>query len=194
MRDAAAVLFDLDGTLTRPVLDFGAIREELGVPAGISILAAIEAAERDTPARGRQMRAILDRHELAGAEATQPNEGALEVLEHLEGRGVAWAVVTRNARLPAQVTLRHLGIPDAVLVSREDATPKPHPAPVHLACRHLGLDAPSTWFVGDYVDDIASGRAAGCAGTVLVTNGSPAPAPCEPTLTVARLSELLLHL
>ena len=41
-----AVIFDLDGTLTEPVLDFDAMRAEIGLPEGVPILEQLDGARR----------------------------------------------------------------------------------------------------------------------------------------------------
>ena len=38
---AGAVIFDLDGTLTIPLLDFNRIRQEIGISDGFPILEAL---------------------------------------------------------------------------------------------------------------------------------------------------------
>ena len=44
----SAVIFDLDGTITRPFLDFDAIRREMGLPHGLPILEASSVEEAKT--------------------------------------------------------------------------------------------------------------------------------------------------
>jgi hypothetical protein len=54
------VIFDLDGTLTEPVLDFDAIRAEIGLLPGLPILEQLEALQPATRARAEE---IMVRHE-----------------------------------------------------------------------------------------------------------------------------------
>ena len=72
----AAVIFDLDGTLTKPYLDFDAIRLELGIASG-PILEAI--AEMDVAAR-RNAEVILLRHEWDAAKNATLYDGAVETV------------------------------------------------------------------------------------------------------------------
>ncbi len=187
----AAILFDMDGTLTRPRLDFDAIRREMGLPAGISILDGIALVRASEPARVPALEAILFRHEHEAALAAEPNEGAIEVVRDLVGRGLRCGIVTRNAAGHTRTTLDRLGMPIEVAVAREHAPPKPAPDPVLLACEQLGLPAAATWFVGDWRDDILAGEAAGCSATVLITNGRAPSFEHRATHTIERLSELL---
>ena len=54
MTTPRAVIFDLDGTLTEPVLDFDAMRAEIGLPEGVPILEHIDGltAAKRAHARG----------------------------------------------------------------------------------------------------------------------------------------------
>jgi D,D-heptose 1,7-bisphosphate phosphatase len=47
---------------------------------------------------------------------------------------------------------------------------KPQPGLILRACRELNLDAASSWMIGDILDDVEAGRAAGCR-TVLLDIG-----------------------
>jgi D-glycero-D-manno-heptose 1,7-bisphosphate phosphatase len=47
---------------------------------------------------------------------------------------------------------------------------KPAPGLIERAAREHGLDLARSWFVGDILDDVQAGRAAGCK-TVLLDNG-----------------------
>lgn len=187
----AAILFDMDGTLTRPRLDFDAIRREMGLPIGISILDGIAAVREHEPDRVPELEAILFRHEHEAALAAEPNEGAIEVVQDLVGRGLRCGIVTRNAAAHTRTTLDRLSMPIEVAVAREHAPPKPAPDPVLLACEQLGLPANATWFVGDWRDDILAGEAAGCSATVLITNGRAPAFEHRATHTIERLAELL---
>ena len=106
-----AVLFDFDGTLTRPgALDFAAIKREVGCPPDRFVLEWIqelpEGAERDAAA------AALERFELAAADASEPNDGVEHVVRALRTAGVAIGVLTRNGQgggrpRPAPLPLAH---------------------------------------------------------------------------------------
>ncbi|MCK5272001.1 MAG: hypothetical protein KAJ52_05470, partial [Sedimentisphaerales bacterium] len=60
----AAVIFDLDGTLTQPYLDFDQIRSEIGNIDG----PILEAMEQMPPPQRRKALEILHRHEQEAAE------------------------------------------------------------------------------------------------------------------------------
>ncbi|MCC4600860.1 HAD family hydrolase [Xanthomonas melonis] len=161
-------VFDMDGTLTRPVHDFALIRRELDIPPEHDILhhlAALPAAQ------SRAKHAWLLEHERALAEAAQPAAGALELVRALQGDGCRLGLLTRNARELAQVTLRAIGVGDAFawddIVGRDEAAPKPAPDGLQYFQRRWNVPAAALVMVGDHRNDLACGRAAGTA-TVLV--------------------------
>lgn len=187
----SGVLFDLDGTLTRPVLDFDAIRREMGLPPTTGVWEGMQARIAQDPSTREGLESILFRHERRAAQEALENPGAHEVVSSLRKHRLEVGVVTRNARSHAAIALAQLGLEVGCLIAREDAPPKPNPDPVLLACERLGLAPEHTWFVGDYVHDTDAGTAAGCAATVLITNGKTPRFEYESTHTIERLTQLL---
>ncbi|MGA2766572.1 MAG: HAD family hydrolase [Spirochaetia bacterium] len=189
-----AVLFDFDGTLTRPeALDFGELRRLLSCPLGEPILEHIQGL----PTESERQRAweILDAFELAAARASVPNEGSEELIALLKQAGILRGILSRNSRasvLEAMKRFRSLGPSDfSVLISRESpGRPKPHPDGVELAAELFELPPSDLLMVGDFVFDIMAGKSAG-AVTVFLTNGRVVPAMAvSPDFVVASLSEL----
>ncbi|MGI6368179.1 MAG: HAD family hydrolase [Anaerolineae bacterium] len=74
------------------------------------------------------------------------------------------AVVTTRARPEAKAFLEHCGIAGFfdIVVTRQDVLRmKPHPEPVQLAARQLGVPTEVCLMVGDTVNDVLSARRAG---------------------------------
>ena len=189
-----AVLFDFDGTLTRPeAIDYVALRKILGCPSGVAMLEFIQAIE--SPAdRGEAWRK-LEEFELEAAKASIPNTGAEDVVELLRARGVRLGILSRNSTSSIQVAIRNfarISLADfRVVLSRENpGRPKPHPDGVHDAARLFEVNPAELLMVGDYVYDIAAGHAAGAA-TAFITNGKAVP-PTDPApdYVVSALPEL----
>jgi len=181
-----AVIFDLDGTIAETDLDFAAIKKEIGMGTG-PVLEHRATVEPDEQAR---IDAILDRHELAAAQAARLNHGACELLEHLRSARISTALLTRNSRSSADIVCEKFGLSFDVVVCREDAPPKPSPEPVLFICDRLDVLPGRALMVGDYLFDIHAGQAAG-SPTVLLTNGKTPRFECEPTYVVDRLTELI---
>jgi hydrogenase expression/formation protein HypE len=189
-----AVLFDFDGTLTHPdALDFPALRSAIGCPPGTLILEYIEALPTEEE-RARKRKVLAD-FEMAAARASVPNDGAEQMIHALKERGVRIGILTRNSRSSVMTSLANFTTVSEsdfqVIVTREsEGRPKPHPDGVLGAARQLGMSPRDLLVVGDFVFDIAAGKAAG-APTVLLTNGRAAP-PTEPAAdyTIRSLAEL----
>ena len=176
------VLFDLDGTLTDCRIDYAAIRRDLGLDGG----PILEQVDPDDPAVAR----VLDRHEAEAAEGSVIADGARELLDRL---AVPAAIVTRNSRAAAAVTLARHGLRFAAVVTREDRPHKPHPHPVRHAARLLNLPPAHCLMVGDGANDIESGVAAGCP-TAWVSHGRRRDFAAEPCVSVRDLPALLREL
>ena len=182
-----AVLFDMDGTLTEPMLDFPRIKADMGIPPDQPIIEAL--ADLSGPAR-ETAEAVLHRHEEIAAACSTLNPGCRELLDWLGAAGIRLALITRNS--PASVstfTERH-ALPIHLMLTRTDARPKPDPEALHLACRRLEVGEADAWMVGDGQYDVEAGVAAGIR-TVWVSHGrSPRPFAAEPWRVVRDLHEL----
>lgn len=186
MRTRSAVIFDFDGTITEPFLDFNTIRAEIGIPPG----PVLEALETMDDADRRRAEAILERHEWEAARGASLQEGAVDVLASLRAKGHPIAILTRNARATVDYVLSTSGIVVDAVRTREDGEIKPSPEPVLSICKELVADPQRSWVVGDYLFDILSGRSAGTR-TVLMVGDRPLPEFADQAdHVIRRLSEL----
>jgi HAD superfamily hydrolase (TIGR01509 family) len=152
------VIFDLDGTLVDSRLDFDAMRREIGLPPGTPVLEGVLAL---LPEQARPAWEIIERHERIGAEAATVIAGVSELLAELDRRGIHCAVVTRNGRTFARETLLRLALPLEVVITRDDAPPKPDPTGLLRVLKTWELPAAAAAMVGDFRFDLEAGRAAG---------------------------------
>jgi HAD superfamily hydrolase (TIGR01509 family) len=180
------VLFDMDGTLTEPVLDFPRIKAEMGIGERPILEALAEMNATDRAAA----EAVLHRHEEAAAAGSRLNSGCRELLEWLAGRSVGVALITRNSSASVATVIERHGLLVDLRITRADARPKPDPEALHLACRRLGVREADAWMVGDGQYDVEAGNAARVA-TVWVSHGQGLrPFAAEPAHTVRDLHEL----
>lgn len=182
-----AVLFDMDGTITKPILDFGAIRAAIGTKEGMPLLEYLEQVDEEEQARGH---ALLEKFEDDAARQAEFNSGVPELLAFLEQAGIATGIVTRNSRVSLETTFERLGIQVGASVTREDAPVKPSPEPVLLAAKLLGMDPQYCLFVGDYVFDIQAGIAAGMRTALIASKPMPPSAP-QPDYDVRNAADLI---
>ncbi len=194
MIDRPFWVFDMDGTLTVPAHDFAAFKREHQLPEDQDLLGA--ALALGEPRRSAVLQAIRDWEDHLAMTA-QAQADALTLLRELLARGGRLAVLTRNSRKGAFVTLNAAGLreffPDDDLVLGRDCAPaKPAPDGIELLMDRAGYTPAQTVMVGDWVFDIQAGRNAG-TGTVLVERHGPSPADWAPwaDVTVTDLRDLL---
>ena len=184
----SAVIFDFDGTLTKPNLDFDSIRAEIGIEGGVPILEAMTDFDDESRRRAEQ---ILARHEWEAAISAELQDGAVEVIASCRANGHPVAILTRNTRLTLEHVLGHYGLVVDATRTRDDGTIKPSPEPVFSICREIEADPTRSWMVGDHLFDILTGRAAG-ARTVLLVGDRPNPDHVrEADHVIHRLTDLL---
>jgi len=152
-----AVIFDMDGTLTVPALDFAAMRRELGI-ASRDIL---EALEEMSEAEQRRAFRIIERHERVAAEQSELSDGSGLLLDFLRKSGVKIGVATRNSQASVDAFSARHGVTFDAIVTRTDAAPKPSPDPLLLALTRAGVTRDEAIYVGDYEFDRLTGEAAG---------------------------------
>jgi len=181
------VIFDMDGTLVEPLLDFTAIRSELGIRPEEGILEAIEAMP---PERRDDAHRRLLEHEMSAAAAARPLPGAAETVERIRAAGLAVALLTRNTLRAMEMVIERLGVPFDLAWSRENGPIKPEPDGVLRACRTLDIAPQRTVCVGDFHYDIIAANAAGAASVLLVGEQRPAFAD-EADHVIGGLAELI---
>lgn len=178
----AAVFFDLDGTLIDTAPDFIRVLNQVRMEEGLAPLPG--RAIRDQVSNGaralitlgfdvvdgnpdhcRLLNRLLALYAEGLAEESTLFEGLDTFLAALEQRGIPWGVVTNKPSIytfPLLQQLRLLDRCNAVVCPDHVTHKKPHPEPMFKACEQAGVAPGQTWYVGDHLRDIESGRAAGC--------------------------------
>ncbi len=165
----SALIFDLDGTLVDSRLDFRAMRRELGAPTDIGLLEYIDRLS-SADARDRAME-VIHRHEIAGAKAASWMPGAEQALHTLYRQGIRIAIVTRNSRSAARLTMQRLRMPPIPLKAREDAAPKPDPEALLALAAEWRLAPSRCAYIGDFRYDIEAAERAGMLPVLYVGSG-----------------------
>jgi hydrogenase expression/formation protein HypE len=189
-----AVLFDFDGTLTKPgAIDFLMIRKVLGCPMGTPILEYIDTI--GSPDEKRKVMATLNDLEMQAASVSEPNTDAEEIVMYLKERELAIGIISRNSLVSIERSLRNfkqIGPADFDLIVSRDLPikPKPHPDGIVFASEKLNVPVDRILMVGDFIFDIQAGRAAG-AKTVFISNGAVTAMPgIDRNTLITRLRDL----
>ncbi|HXF73836.1 MAG TPA: HAD family hydrolase [Actinomycetota bacterium] len=186
-----AFLFDLDGTLVDSVyqhvlawrealeregieLSVWRIHRKIGMSGGLFAQGLL----RET---GRALDpALLERLQRGHAEAyarlrpqVRPLPGARELLAHLTGAGVPWAIATSGRLESAAPAISSLGVPEGVPVITRDQVlrAKPDPDLFLAAAERLAVDIADSVVVGDSVWDLLAARRARALGVGLLSGG-----------------------
>lgn len=172
------VVFDMDGTLTTPNLDFTEMYQRCNVPLDQDLLAAIDQMEPDAAAHANR---VIDEMEEEGRRTLQLEPGAATFAKWLHFHNIPTAVVTRNTA----ETVAHLhelweadGVPLPRLhpaIARDDPPDlpaKPNPAAMAIIAKEWNVsDFSEILMVGDSPsNDVVFGQRAGTQ-TALVDSG-----------------------
>ncbi|KMK68633.1 HAD family phosphatase [Puniceibacterium sp. IMCC21224] len=177
--NAAAVLFDLDGTLLdteRSALASGAEAfAAMGIPLPDGFLLQLvgkdhatcigiihdELGDVDTTTLDRHWAAASRRRLQAGVDA---KPGAFELLDHLHRLGLPLGIVTSSVRDSADLKISRSGIGryfSTVVTASDVQHPKPAPEPYLLAAARLDLAAGRCVVFEDSETGAQAGQAAG---------------------------------
>ena len=166
--DIKAVIFDLDGTITRPFFDFDAIREEMGLAPDSGPI--LEIMEKMSPDQRKRTQDILTFHENRAVAESTLNDGARETLDALRQKDISIGVLTRNKRCNAEAIARKHNLTFDAIVDREDGPVKPDAFGVLRLCEQFATTPAETLVVGDYLFDLLSAKAAGAVAVLLKTH------------------------
>ncbi|MBT3192259.1 MAG: HAD family hydrolase [Verrucomicrobia bacterium] len=152
-----AVIFDMDGTITKPVFDFQRIRKEIGLGAGD---VAKEIEDMPEAERARAWR-IVEEHERDAETNQELQEGAKPLLERCRADNIRVGLITRNVKRSVDSLCSKFGLSFDHVITREFEHIKPHPAPILHMLAPWRIAPVNTIMVGDYIHDIDCGKAAG---------------------------------
>lgn len=160
-----AIIFDLDGTITEPYLDFDKIREDMGLARDAGPL--LEEMEKMSAAEREKAEEILYKHEQCAIEFSVLNKGVAKTFERLAEMQIPIGILTRNTRLNAAAVARKHNLKFDAIVDRNDGPVKPHPYGVEKLCSHFNVLPAETMVVGDYLFDLQSAKAAGAVAVLM---------------------------
>lgn len=197
-----AALLDLDGTLIDTASELAAainaMRADLGRPAlpqhqiagylgkGSDVLVMRSLVEEggevvETALFEQALRGFKAHYRALNGRHAQPYPGVQEGLEAMRSLGWKLACVTNKPEEFVAPLLQATGLLSyfSCLVGGDTTSAKkPDPLPLHHACAQMDLDPLQAVMVGDSINDLLAGRAAGCK-VVLVSYGYDEGVPVQ---------------
>eukprot|EP00741_Cyanophora_paradoxa_P020388 tig00021254_g19679.t1 len=161
------VVFDMDGTLTCDgAIDFVEMRRRAGIPDGHDILQYVHGLP---PGERERVMDIIDQVEVEGHERQSLMEGLHDLLGFIDSKGLRRGLLTRNSRKSVDVFLAMSRAHFSTIVTRDFVPTKPHPDPLLHIAETWDTPPSSLVMVGDWVDDIKCGKAAGAHTVMILT-------------------------
>jgi 2-phosphoglycolate phosphatase len=180
-RQCQYVLFDLDGTLADTAPDLAdtlnqvlSEHEKTTLPldkikplisqGGVGMLKYAFNLENDSPQLEELRVRFLDIYRNNLDKKTRLFKGIPELLSSLDEKRVPWGIVTNKSErftIPLTKSLELYDKTECIVAGDTIEFSKPHPAPMHHACKLLGCNPEETLFVGDAKKDIEAGNSAG---------------------------------
>ncbi|XP_002978825.2 haloacid dehalogenase-like hydrolase domain-containing protein At2g33255 [Selaginella moellendorffii] len=167
------VVFDMDGTLTIPVIDFPALyRAVLGSrhqPSSDKAIDILHEIEQWSPEEQQRAYATIAEYEKEGLDKLQFMPGAKELCDFIDEKKLKRGLITRNVKAAVDYFHARFEKPHfSPALSREFRPYKPNPAPLLHICSAWGVSPHEVLMVGDHPkDDIVCGNKAGTATCLL---------------------------
>ena len=189
-----AVLFDFDGTLTKPgALDFPLLKDTIGCPSDIPVLEFIESLP--TPLEKEETISLLERFETKAAIHSEPNDGAEILIHYLRSKGLGIGIITRNRVSSIERALQNfenitISYFDVIISRNTPVKLKPSGDGIRMAAQKLNLDVKEVLMVGDYIFDIQAGNRAGCMTAFLDHGTISEDFKIKSDFTISHLEEI----
>lgn len=152
-----AIIFDMDGTLTEPYIDWLDLRSKIDCPPEKTIIEHIESLPPD---QAQHSNKILLQIEWEAAQEAPIREGAPELIDELRTRNLKLALVTNNHGAAMHCVIDRLGRSFDATFSRDDGPIKPEPYLIYKALTSLNVSASETISIGDSRYDLMACAAA----------------------------------
>ena len=178
-----AIVFDLDGTLIDTAPDFARVVNHLlaqhqrapvseqlirdSVSAGSATMIARAFGEGVDHHALRQQ--LLDDYQAIIGQHAYAYDGVIALLDALQTRGIATAIVTNKPGELARLLLQRMQLLDRfdhVIGGGDTARSKPDPQPLMKSCERLQLPPAQCHYIGDALRDMQAATAAGMPGWV----------------------------
>ena len=184
-----AVIFDLDGTITRQFFNFDNIRAEMGISKDDGPV--WEAMMKLSSEQRMLSERILARYERRGVEESSLNDGVSKTLERLKELGIRTGILTRNTAVNAMEVLKKHGLEFDGVIGRDDGPVKPDAFGVLSLCELFEVQPQNTLVVGDYLYDLMCAKNAGAVGVLLKSHRHAENFIDQAEFSIDRIDEVL---
>lgn len=157
------LIFDMDGTLIEPAIDFAAMREAVGILEGDILL---ELARWERSAREHAFE-IIESFEQEAAARMEATPGVIDYLVASKRVGVRHGLITRNTHDRIARCARLLGATFMPALDRSFAPLKPDPASILHILSEWELSPEEVVMFGDSGQDLHAAHAAGVKCAVI---------------------------
>ena len=111
------ILLDFDGTITKPVFNWPAMKTEMNLSnEDVSILDYISSAKQKDAVKIEE---ILERYEIEAALKAELNDGASDLINFLKDKQIPHAIVTNNAKRHVLKMMEILNLDFKKIVTRD---------------------------------------------------------------------------
>lgn len=188
------IIFDMDGTLVEPCIDFSSMRRRIYNLATkdfgreVNTGCVLELFERLSESSKVLAKEVFDDIERQAIQDMVLMDGMVELMKLLDERGVHRAVLTRNVETsidamhdkvwkeaglhpfyPVVARDTSVNVVDGNMQAKRLLKSKPNPDPIFHICSMWDCDPVDVIMVGDSVlDDIVCANRAGCGASVLL--------------------------
>ncbi len=161
------IIFDMDGTLTVPALDFKKIRSELGILEGD----LVEVIESWPQPKRQDAWDLIESHEAVAAAKMKFQPGVPEALAKFKDSGLKLGILTRNSLKSTRIVIATLGVKFDTVLTRDFHVIKPDPETVAHIIREWNVPPHEVLVVGDYIHDITCAQGAGAKACFYANSG-----------------------
>lgn len=161
------IIFDLDDTLVKTQLDFVQLKQEINCPTNDDILTFIAGLPEPL---AQQANEIVLAHEINDAQTSVWMPGAESFVYEAMNYDIPLAIVTRNCEEATRIKLINNNIPINLVMTREDAPPKPDPTALCTIAEKWNVKNEDVAYIGDYKYDIQAAHNANMQAWLFTSN------------------------
>lgn len=175
-RKLKAVFFDMDDTVLEPLAynPWARFKTLYQLPLDQLILDGIATK---TPVEQTILAKKLVDYELELSTTSSLREGISDVLGELKIQEIQTALLTNNHRVATETVLQKHALEFSLVLTRDEALPKPSPDLLVKALEFFGLEASEAAYVGDSSNDLQACQQIGMSVYFLATPHNPEFSP-----------------